>query len=89
MRCPRCETSALVKRSRAGVVIDACPMCRGVWLKLGRLEKLIARAQLEFEEHERSRDSRSQREESQRHEKPDKQWKERWFESLGDRFGGC
>ena len=88
MRCPRCETSALVFDGRDGVMIDVCPKCFGVWLQLGELTKLIARAQRAFEEHERSRDSRCQRDESRQHEKPHKKKEERWFESLGNEFGG-
>ena len=38
MRCPRCETSALVDGDRFGVMIDTCPEGRGVWLEFGELE---------------------------------------------------
>lgn len=41
MRCPRCETE-LRERTRAGVVVDACDRCRGMWLDRGELEKLVA-----------------------------------------------
>lgn len=44
MRCPRCELVPLVERERDGVLVDACPECRGVWLDRGELEKLVARA---------------------------------------------
>jgi len=43
IHCPRCHTAELVERDRAGVLIDICPTCRGVWLDRGELEKLIAR----------------------------------------------
>ncbi len=44
MFCPRCENVILDERDRSGVVIDACPSCRGIWLDRGELERLIARA---------------------------------------------
>ena len=40
--CPR-DGSELVEVERDGVMIDACPTCRGIWLDRGELEKLIAR----------------------------------------------
>ena len=48
MQCPRCGV-ALSQRTRAGVVVDACNHCRGVWLDRGELEKLVA----EFHTHVR------------------------------------
>ena len=40
--CPTCgEPNALVAVDRKGVIIDACPRCRGVWLDRGELDKLI------------------------------------------------
>jgi Zn-finger nucleic acid-binding protein len=40
--CPACATQ-LARVLRAGVEIDHCPRCRGVWLDRGELEKLIDR----------------------------------------------
>jgi Zn-finger nucleic acid-binding protein len=43
LTCPSCsEPSLLTAVDRGGVVIDACPRCRGVWLDRGELDKLIA-----------------------------------------------
>ncbi|HSX31956.1 MAG TPA: zf-TFIIB domain-containing protein [Candidatus Saccharimonadales bacterium] len=42
MHCPNDETT-LQMTSRAGIEIDYCPTCRGVWLDRGELDKLIAR----------------------------------------------
>ena len=42
MKCP-IDGSTLVIAERAGVEIDHCPTCRGVWLDRGELDKLIAR----------------------------------------------
>ncbi len=43
MRCPRDGTEMLTAR-RAGVEIDWCPECRGVWLDRGELERICDRA---------------------------------------------
>jgi uncharacterized protein len=42
MRCPACD-SRLVEVERSGVLIDACPSCRGVWLDRGELDKVLVR----------------------------------------------
>lgn len=41
--CPRCGT-LLSMSERAGIEIDYCPKCRGVWLDRGELDKIIERA---------------------------------------------
>ncbi|MES2333224.1 MAG: zf-TFIIB domain-containing protein [Pseudomonadota bacterium] len=38
--CPVCRVD-LVMADRAGVEIDYCPKCRGVWLDRGELDKII------------------------------------------------
>jgi hypothetical protein len=51
MYCPNlsCQESAdrprLLITDRAGIEIDYCPNCRGVWLDRGELDKLIERSQ--------------------------------------------
>lgn len=53
MYCPNpsCQESTdrprLAISERAGIEIDYCPQCRGVWLDRGELDKLIERAQAE------------------------------------------
>ena len=43
MQCPVCRV--LLERSqRAGINIDTCPRCRGVWLDRGELDQIIRRA---------------------------------------------
>lgn len=42
MNCPNCGET-LRERERAGIEIDVCPVCRGVWLDRGELDKLIDR----------------------------------------------
>ncbi len=44
MNCPVCTTTSLVMTERAGVEIDYCPQCRGVWLDRGELDKILERA---------------------------------------------
>ncbi|HSC81416.1 MAG TPA: zf-TFIIB domain-containing protein [Chitinolyticbacter sp.] len=48
MDCPVCKTTQLVMSERAGVEIDYCPQCRGVWLDRGELDKIIERAAREM-----------------------------------------
>ncbi|MFQ3535153.1 MAG: zf-TFIIB domain-containing protein [Aggregatilineales bacterium] len=45
MQCPVCLTVELRITERAGVEIDYCPKCRGIWLDRGELEKIIERAE--------------------------------------------
>jgi uncharacterized protein len=44
MKCPNCPDTSLVMTDRQGVEIDYCPLCRGVWLDRGELDKLLERA---------------------------------------------
>ncbi len=46
MKCPN-DSATLVMSERAGVEIDYCPECRGVWLDRGELDKILERAQVE------------------------------------------
>ncbi len=43
MACP-VDGATLVMSERAGIEIDYCPTCRGVWLDRGELDKIIERA---------------------------------------------
>ncbi|GAB4185849.1 MAG: zf-TFIIB domain-containing protein [Thalassobaculales bacterium] len=43
MLCPQCKTP-LSMADRAGIEIDYCPTCRGVWLDRGELDKIIERS---------------------------------------------
>ena len=42
LRCPN-DGARLVEVERSGILIDACPECRGVWLDRGELDKLLVR----------------------------------------------
>ena len=46
MKCPN-DSATLVMSERAGVEIDYCPECRGVWLDRGELDKILSRAEAE------------------------------------------
>ncbi len=41
MQCPNDQTP-LAMTDRQGIEIDYCPICRGVWLDKGELDKLIS-----------------------------------------------
>jgi Zn-finger nucleic acid-binding protein len=42
LRCPN-DGSRLVELDRSGVLVDACPECRGVWLDRGELDKILVK----------------------------------------------
>ncbi len=42
MKCPVCNLELQIA-TRAGIEIDYCPNCRGVWLDRGELDKIIER----------------------------------------------
>ena len=42
MKCPKCDT-LLNEVTKAGVLVDVCPRCLGMWLERGELEKISAR----------------------------------------------
>lgn len=60
MKCP-VDNETLVIAERAGVEIDYCPKCRGVWLDRGELDKIL----------ERSSESRPAAEQAQSRYAPD------------------
>jgi Zn-finger nucleic acid-binding protein len=43
MKCPTCQVDLSIS-DRAGIEIDFCPQCRGVWLDRGELDKIVERA---------------------------------------------
>jgi hypothetical protein len=42
MKCPKCGT-LLNEVTKAGVLIDMCDRCLGIWLERGELEKITTR----------------------------------------------
>ncbi len=43
MDCPKCNAELRIL-DRQGVEVDFCPLCRGVWLDRGELDKIIERS---------------------------------------------
>jgi Zn-finger nucleic acid-binding protein len=44
MKCPLCPDSVLDVTFHAGIELDICPTCRGVWLDRGELDRIAASA---------------------------------------------
>lgn len=40
MKCPNCNETLLMAQ-RNNIEIDYCPLCRGVWLDKGELDKML------------------------------------------------
>jgi Zn-finger nucleic acid-binding protein len=61
MLCP-VDGTTLALAERAGVEIDYCPQCRGVWLDRGELDRIIQRATADddrdYDRHEHHRPAR-------------------------------
>jgi len=49
MKCPVCQVELKIAE-RAGIEIDYCPNCRGIWLDRGELDKIIERYVLSSEQ---------------------------------------
>ncbi len=76
MRCP-VDGTTLVLAERAGVEIDYCPQCRGVWLDRGELDRIIEHATGGYERgREEYRDHRGY-EQDRRHHDDDHQGHDR------------
>jgi uncharacterized protein len=56
MKCPICDIEMRITE-REGVEIDYCPLCRGVWLDRGELEKILTRVE---SQQSRGRDERDE-----------------------------
>jgi Zn-finger nucleic acid-binding protein len=54
MKCP-VDDAELRITDRQGVEIDYCPVCRGVWLDRGELDKIIQRAAPDDDDRDRPR----------------------------------
>jgi Zn-finger nucleic acid-binding protein len=68
MNCPACKETVLSMTERAGIEIDYCPKCRGVWLDRGELDKVIEKAQEDGEKmSEPKRFTGSDRDDDSRH----------------------
>ena len=56
MECP-VDKSTLQMTERAGVEIDYCPKCRGVWLDRGELDKIIEKSESHSSAEQPTRES--------------------------------
>jgi Zn-finger nucleic acid-binding protein len=57
MKCPT-DKSILQLSERHGIEIDYCPVCRGVWLDRGELDKIVERSGDELTGDRRPREER-------------------------------
>ncbi len=49
-KCPNCNVF-MNEVIKAGILIDVCPQCQGIWLDKGELEKIINRIkEIEYDE---------------------------------------
>lgn len=95
MHCPLCLDTMLDITFHAGIELDICPRCRGVWLDRGELDRLGAGnndARPRREHSDRSAADHSQRDDrdrndEHRHERGGKKKrKKRLADRLGDVF---
>ncbi len=49
MQCPKCAGELLIGE-RAGIEIDYCNQCRGIWLDAGELDKIVERSRQYFQQ---------------------------------------
>ena len=81
MKCPKCEV-VVNEVTRAGVLVDVCPRCLGMWLDRGELEKIAARLREVERDHddddryERGHDSYRRYDDDPRRYPKKKRWSE-------------
>lgn len=83
MQCP-IDGSPLVMSDRAGVEIDYCPKCRGVWLDRGELDKIIERSSQPVQAVPQRRDDRGEHYDPRFERKSYKKKKKNFLEDLFD-----
>lgn len=85
MQCP-IDGSPLVMSDRAGVEIDYCPKCRGVWLDRGELDKIIERSSqpVQAVPQQKRYDDRGDHRDRRYDSKPYKRKKKNFLEDLFD-----
>ena len=79
MQCPRCRNVLLNEIAKAGVLVDLCDTCHGMWLDRGELEKIALRLrELEGEvaDSARGRDQRPEEDDDDRRPPRKKRWTE-------------
>jgi Zn-finger nucleic acid-binding protein len=73
MKCPVCKTTDLLMTERRTIEIDYCPVCRGVWLDRGELDKLIAQDSENEQAAPVARASRDERRDDRRDDRRDRE----------------
>ncbi len=95
MHCPLCLDTVLDITYHAGIEVDICPRCRGVWLDRGELDRLSVDSRASNPRREHSDQSTTRdaetgrdtyRDDQHRHERSGKKRKKRLSERLGDVF---
>ncbi len=88
MHCPLCLDTTLDITFHAGIELDICPRCRGVWLDRGELERLAHDRPTTSDDRPRSKHDRPDGEREQRASRKGnkKQRKKRLADRLGDVF---
>lgn len=91
MKCP-VDNTTLVMTERAGVEIDYCPDCRGVWLDRGELDKIVQGAAREQRTNSSDNYEHGHEDDSRRYESRDRGHEDKGRNKrgsfLGDIFGG-
>lgn len=83
MQCP-IDQETLQISERAGIEIDWCPKCRGIWLDRGELDKILERSSAEL--NPRATPSRDRREDGYKTQ-PAKKKKKSFFQDLVEGLG--
>jgi hypothetical protein len=83
MKCPKCDT-LLNEVTKAGVLVDVCPGCLGMWLERGELEKISARLRAVERDRDDDDDHRHGRESVGRYDDDRSRYpkKKRWSDLL-------
>ncbi|RAU96520.1 zf-TFIIB domain-containing protein [Paenibacillus sp. YN15] len=71
MNCPVCDNVRMREVEKAGVTIDTCPQCKGVWLDRGELDKLmggVREVRDDFNTWQNQRDDEYERRDYERHD---------------------
>lgn len=90
MNCPNCGAE-MRERDRAGIRIDFCPDCKGVWLDRGELDKIVereSRGDDDWDDDYRGGRSERRYEDRDRDYRPKKSKKKSFFESVTEMMGG-
>ncbi|KIC17943.1 TFIIB-type zinc ribbon-containing protein [Leisingera sp. ANG-DT] len=85
MQCP-IDGTELVMSDRAGVEIDYCPRCRGVWLDRGELDKIIERSAQPVQPVPQRYDDRSREYGREDGRKYDKKYEKKSFKKKSKNF---